>query len=201
MKIKKIFITTTLGMYFFFCNGHDVCMNRKEYVINFLKESFELDQKLRKDALVQSHQSLRSLDDIMHEMAIDEVNDRHILQLKKVIAYHGWPRISEFSSETCDHAWILVQHTHDIEFQKHCLALMQQLPSEEVNKKSIAYLYDRIQTNNGQLQKYGTQIDSKTKKPFAIEDPEHIDERRTAMGLEPLQDYVNFCHKCEHQHS
>lgn len=197
MNIKKFsFIILSAHA---FSYSSDNAFTNKKHIINFLKESFEHDQKLRKDALAIAHQSEQPLEEIMQKMNINEINKQHIAQLKEIISYHGWPTISEFGSEASDHAWILVQHALDIEFQKQCLILMQQLPCEEVSQKWIAYLYDRIQTNSGQLQRYGTQINGETRVPFPIEDPDHVDERRAVMGLESLQKYLNFVAQCENQ--
>lgn len=59
----------------------------------------------------------------------------------------------------------------------------------EVPPCQAAYLEDRIRVFEGRKQRYGTQIDSGPDgepRPHPIEDPDSIDERRSAVGLEPL---------------
>ena len=51
---------------------------------------------------------------------------------------------------------------------------------------------DRVRIQDGQKQLYGSQFDTKGDKcePLPIEDPEHVDERRKAVGLGPLDEYT-----------
>ena len=60
-----------------------------------------------------------------------------------------------------------------------------------------AYLVDRIRMHEGREQVYGTQTyRAKTDDGgtfffvIPIEDVDHVDERRAAMGMEPLAEYV-----------
>lgn len=58
----------------------------------------------------------------------------------------------------------------------------------------LALLIDRVALSNGQKQVYGSQVaqDPKTNKYklSAMEDPDHVDERRAKMGLGPLAEYL-----------
>ena len=55
----------------------------------------------------------------------------------------------------------------------------------------LAYLEDRVRVHAGQPQLYGTQftVTSGTFGPYPIEDPQRLDERRAAAGLEPFAAY------------
>jgi hypothetical protein len=55
----------------------------------------------------------------------------------------------------------------------------------------LAYLEDRVRVNAGQPQLYGTQftVTDGHFGPRPIEDPQWLDERRAAAGLEPFADY------------
>ncbi|GAB3875672.1 hypothetical protein GCM10028824_31640 [Hymenobacter segetis] len=76
----------------------------------------------------------------------------------------------------------------------------------EVKRKNAApadyaYLTDRIATNAGQLEEYGTQVTytgyvgkdfSKViAVPVSLRDPKNVDKRRAAIGMEPLQKYLD----------
>ena len=70
---------------------------------------------------------------------------------------------------------------------------MQSLPAGEVSTKDIAYLTDRVLLAEGKPQRYGTQFlkDSAGKwVPKTLEDPDHVEERRRAVGLQSLADYA-----------
>ena len=55
----------------------------------------------------------------------------------------------------------------------------------------LAYLEDRVRVRAGLPQLYGTQftVISGAFGPHPIEDPQRLDERRAASGLEPFSDY------------
>jgi hypothetical protein len=171
-----------------------------EEVKKELQEMVAADQELRKKALYDAHQTARSLNEVMQEFKLDELNAKHCSNLKKIIQQYGWPTLSEFDQEACQDTWLLVQHSTNLDFQKECLALMTQLPDHEIEQRWIAYLYDRIQINENKPQRYGTQIDSNTELPYPLEDREHIEELRKKMGLEHLDEYLAFCKECKKRH-
>ncbi|MFZ4516527.1 MAG: DUF6624 domain-containing protein, partial [Acidimicrobiia bacterium] len=57
-----------------------------------------------------------------------------------------------------------------------------------------AALEDRIRMREGRAQRYGTQVvptaDNRSLTPWPIEDPEHVEGRRAALGLEPLAEHL-----------
>lgn len=123
-----------------------------------------------------------------------KAEDRKNLQwMKEIVARHGWPGKSLVGQASARNAWLLVQHADsDREFQQACLTRMAALPEGEVDPRDFAYLTDRVLVGTGRKQKYGTQAAFKDGKvvPGAIEDPESVDERRKAIGLEPLAEYL-----------
>lgn len=123
-----------------------------------------------------------------------EVDVRNTARMRGIIAEIRWPVRSRVGELAEHQAWLLVQHADaDREFQRECLELMKSAPPDEVCAKHIAYLEDRIRTGEGRPQLYGTQLRTRADgelEPFALEDHEHVDERRAAVGLGPLREYV-----------
>lgn len=116
-------------------------------------------------------------------------------RLKQIVKDHGWPRLSIVGEEASQGAWLLVQHAdNDPQWQREALALMQPMVATgEVKPANVAYLRDRVLQGENQPQLYGTQgrcIGSERWEPFPILEPEHVDERRAAMKLPLLKDYV-----------
>ena len=140
----------------------------------------ERDQEMRK----------KTLKNPFHwNASIDNNNAKY---LKQIVEQDGWPTISSVGATASQAAWLLVQHAdHDIEFQKRCLALMQNLPEGEINPANIAYLEDRILVNQGLPQRYGTQFQGEGHSfgPHPIEDERSLDTRRADVGLEPFAVY------------
>lgn len=169
--------------------------------INSIKKKlllfFNKDQELRAKALVlDSEKNESSRQEIFNYLGIDTLNEQHCIYLKEIIDLYGWPKISQFGEETCRHAWILVQHCLDSHFQKQCLEKMKALDSKEIDQKSIAYLYDRIQISTGKPQRYGTQCTLNGEILLCkSKNIEKIDILRASMGLGPLNEYQEKCKK------
>ena len=124
-------------------------------------------------------------------------DEAHTAELAALIDRHGWFRISVFGEEADADAWLLVQHAdRDVAFQKRVLALLEPLVEmEETSPSHYAYLWDRVAMNEERPQRYGTQgrcTGPGTWEPFEIEDPERVDERRAATGLQPLDEYAKL---------
>jgi hypothetical protein len=119
----------------------------------------------------------------------------HTLRLKALVKENGWPRLSTVGTEASQAAWLLVQHA-DAErgWQREALALMEGLlPANEIKYANVAYLSDRIDIADHLPQKYGTQghcVAPGLWEPFSLYDPARVDQRRAAMKLPPLADYV-----------
>jgi len=87
----------------------------------------------------------------------------------------------------------LIQHSPDLEFQKRCLALMEVLVrQDQFAAVHFAYLTDRVLMMEGKPQIYGTQgrfQENGVIVPHPVEDEEHVNERRKALGLESIEEY------------
>ena len=115
-------------------------------------------------------------------------------RMKEIVEQMGWPTRSKVGRHASEMAWLLVQHADlDRAFQRTCLDLMKVQSAGEVSPGNIAYLEDRVRLAEGRPQIYGTQFfaDEAGKwGPRPIEDPDRVDERRQAVGLQPLSEYA-----------
>ena len=145
--------------------------------------------------------ALAEVDQRMRRAAAEEgarwdptVDQRSTERMRGIITEIGWPTRSRVGEAAEHQAWLLVQHADaDRAFQKECFELMRAAPPGEVCPKHLAYLEDRIRTGEGRPQLYGTQLRAAKDggwEPIPLEDPEHVDERRAAVGLGPLREYV-----------
>ena len=116
--------------------------------------------------------------------------------LGTVIRMRGWPVRSVVGDDATNAAWLLAQHAdHDLAFQRECLSLLEQaVEANEASAAQLAYLTDRVRLGEGRSQLYGTQLRHEWAggelEPAPIEDPQHVDDRRAAVGLEPLALYL-----------
>jgi hypothetical protein len=128
--------------------------------------------------------------------AIQRADSANLAAVRRLVAEHGWPRLSDVGADGANNLWLLVQHADaDILFQKHCLQLLEQhLNAGEARRENYAYLYDRVQCNLNYKQRYGTQPiwgPQGTARGFrAIAEEAGVDERRRQMHLPPLRIYA-----------
>lgn len=116
----------------------------------------------------------------------ERIDQRHTLAMKGIVTHYGWPGEKQVGPLGAQAAWLLVQHAdHDRVFQKQCLRLLEAaVKSGDAQPQHLAYLTDRVCVGDGQPQIYGTQLE------YLIADQEHVDERRMAVGLASLAEYL-----------
>lgn len=128
--------------------------------------------------------------------------------LKDLLKIYPWFTIGEFGKTADSQAWLLVQHADlDPSFQQSVLSILDLLWRKgETNPANFAYLFDRVAVSWGdlskrKLQRYGTQgtcTGPGIWEPLPMEEPARIDERRVAVGLESMADYIqrfkDICH-------
>ena len=132
---------------------------------------------------------------------IKQIDINNTKRLKEIIAERGYPTIREVGEEASNALWLLIQHADlDRDFQKQCLELMKKVQADQINKKNIAYLEDRVRIGEAKPQLYGTQFHRRPDGKLIlreIEDVEGIDKRRKEMGLNTLEEYKKeFYSKC-----
>ena len=117
----------------------------------------------------------------------------HAARLAEIIDEHGWPGTSLVGEKGRNGAFMVLQHS-DPETQKRYLtALRDATANGEMPTTALPLLEDRILVRDGKPQIYGTQITrgpDGAPTPWQIADEEHVDERRAAVGLEPLATYL-----------
>lgn len=122
---------------------------------------------------------------------VQEVDARNTARMKEIIAEYGWPKLSDMGEEAAHNAWLLAQHAdRDLEFQKECLELMESLSKDEVIKKDLALLTDRILIKTVGIQRYGSQFQLMPTYIYIqpVEEPSKLDERRVSMGLDTMSE-------------
>ena len=122
-----------------------------------------------------------------------EVDADNLRRLKHIVRQDGFPTARMVGYDGLEAAWLLVQHADaDPAFQAEMLTeVRRSVNARELDVQLYALLTDRVLLAQGKKQRYGTQlaISDQGLTPRRLEDPDHVDERRRAMGLIPLADY------------
>jgi len=149
----------------------------------------ELDSKVR-DELAASGQLQQG-----YAPAMAAVHEKNALRLKEIIAQIGWPTERLVGGRAAEAAWLIAQHAiaHP-QFQRSCHKLLAAAARDHlIPAWQPAMLEDRIRMFEGRPQLYGSQLEPDQHgnlRPYAIEDPEGVEERRRAAGLEPLAEIL-----------
>ena len=126
---------------------------------------------------------------------IQKVDDKNRKKIKNIIDQYGLITISDFGKEASYKTWLLIQHfpKEEIEFMKKYLSLMLK-DTNNINKKNLVYLEDRISMFSDKPQKYGTQTtldkESKSLVFHKLLNVKKVDKYRGEFGLKPLKDYI-----------
>jgi hypothetical protein len=123
-----------------------------------------------------------------------QVDMENVSWLKSYFQEHAWPSISEIGADASNKLFFIAQHAdHDLEFQEQVLSAMIALPDGEIKKSNIAYLTDRVRVAKNLPQVYGTQFEDFDDYVVlrTVENLDGLDVRRSAMGMEPIQEYLN----------
>jgi hypothetical protein len=121
------------------------------------------------------------------QKVVAPVDDANTSWLEGVVAAHGWPGHALAGEDGAHAAWLLVQHARR-DFQEQCLPLLEDAADRgDASPRDLAYLKDRVLMGRGEPQIYGTQylVKDGVLELWTVRDPQGLDERRAALGLEP----------------
>jgi hypothetical protein len=125
----------------------------------------------------------------------EQIDKRNINRLSVIIREHGWPGRMLVGEKASQAAFLILQHA-ELGQQERYLPLIKAAATKgDANPADAAMLEDRVLVGRGKKQVYGTQVHFGPEtggkwELYAVEDEEHVDERRAAVGLVPLAGYL-----------
>jgi hypothetical protein len=134
-------------------------------------------------------------DDVEVQLAWRRLTARNGDRLNEIMDSYGWPTVSMVGEKAARAAWKIAQHAdRQLDVQRRALRLLEQaVAAGEASVRDLAHLRDRVLTNDGYKQIYGTQIagvKNGVPVPWPCEDPERLDDRRAEVGIEPFAVHV-----------
>lgn len=116
------------------------------------------------------------------------------LFVDRILNQYGWQGPQDVGFNASQALFLVIQHAN-LSMQEKYLPMIRKAEKDgRILSSNLAILEDRIALRQGKKQLYGSQVksDGKTgeKSLFPLEDPDHVDERRKAMGLPPLAEYL-----------
>ncbi|MBK7652696.1 MAG: hypothetical protein IPJ20_20795 [Flammeovirgaceae bacterium] len=142
-------------------------------VNRILQDAYKVDQNLRSGS---------------YDLIEDRRNQSKVISL---IESCGFPLKDNVGEEGITSVFLIIQHSTRLVRQKYYPWLKTILDA-----KDAALMEDRMLLENGERQKYGTQIiyNSRINKYQlrAVEDVKNLNKRRFEVGLEPIEEYVKI---------
>lgn len=167
-----------------------------EYIITVLDTIFKTEQepiRLR-DSLMKLYGTESK--QAQEQQKIADIN--HITnewEIKKLIDAYGWPDKSIVGEQGSLTLCNVIQHS-DNEVRLKYLPIMKQAVMEgKLSPRFYGRAEDRIATERGDLQVYGTQIKYYSETLYfdlwPLIDPINVDKRRAVIGLEPIAEFLD----------
>ena len=164
-----------------------------------MNEALKNELIARADRDQEVLQSVKDAGELMDDEYHPELRRLHEENTKraKEVLQGGWPAISQVGEEGSDAMWLIVQHSIlEPEFMLSCVPELERLVQEgEAKSWHLAFLQDRALMLQEKPQIYGTQhvFDNNGElQPYKLANPEAVDERRKAVGLESLEERTQF---------
>ena len=162
-----------------------------ENVSTHLNELASADQQIRQEwNLLEQNPKATTAERDALQQRWRSIDGENLKQFKEIIAACGWPKTNKDSHS----AWLLAQHADsDLPFQRVARALLEaSVKAGTGAPRDLAYLADRIVTNEGRAQEYGTQFSQADRCHLVlnpIDNRELVNRRRLVIGLQSLEEY------------
>ena len=148
----------------------------------------------RVDGVLREPWAKSDFTDIELERQLDQLTNAAAAWFREVLDEHGWPGVSLVGQSASRAAARFAQHLkHASSLQRRCLRLLRQAAAAgEASWRDVAGLTDAIRLAQGRPQLYGSKFErvGDTLRPYPIENPAQVDQRRRQVGMEPLQRYA-----------
>jgi len=128
---------------------------------------------------------------------MEALHNENARELNLIMEKIGFPTFDKVGEQASSAAWLIIQHSiGQPDFMRKAARLLEIAVAEKkADKKSLAYLTDRIAVFEGRPQLYGTQFDwnkNGEMSPSRYDDLLKVNERRKAIGLNELEKQVEI---------
>ncbi len=165
-------------------------INRDKFVYVGSVDIVEVDCSKKRQILSQvleSDQRIRKANQPIKYAKEDHRNQELVIS---IIEKCGMPTLKEVNQRQMDAIWLGLQHSTAEIRKKYFPYVEKAVKNGDLSKQQYALMKDRMLMDEGKPQIYGSQIENG--KLYELENPAKVNERRKAMGLEPIEDYLKY---------
>jgi len=122
----------------------------------------------------------------------DSIN---LIKVKNIIDKYGWLGQEEVGKQGAQTLFLVIQHADSLTQVTYFPIMQEAVKKGKAKPQELALLEDRILTNQGKEQIYGSQVrtnDLGKFEFFPIKDEPNVNKRRASVGLPPLEEYAKY---------
>lgn len=121
----------------------------------------------------------------------DSIN---LVKVLKILDTRGWLGPNVIGEQGNTTLFLVIQHADQKTQEKYLPMFREAVQKGNAKPADLALMEDRVALRQGKRQTYGSQIgmDPETGAFYVspLDDPDNVDKRRAAMGLQPIADYL-----------
>jgi hypothetical protein len=125
-------------------------------------------------------------------MIQDSIN---LARVRNIIDTYGWLGPDEVGKQGAQTIFLVIQHADSLTQVTYFPLMQEAVTKGKARPRDLALLEDRILTNQGKEQVYGSQLrtnEAGKYEFFPIRDEINVNKRRAAVGLQPLEEYAKY---------
>jgi hypothetical protein len=158
-----------------------------------LEQIYDDDQNLRNQFVAITQKSGYESEEVKAlRKQIVEKDAINFKAVEAILAEHGWLGPKQVGSKATGALFLVIQHADEEARRKYVPMMREAVKEKKARADSLALMEDRIAIEAGEKQIYGSQLSNIDGKMALrpTEDPDHLDERRAAIGMSRIADYV-----------
>ena len=123
---------------------------------------------------------------------INRKDSINVIKVCNILDTRGWPGPDVVSLTGAQALFLVIQHANIRIQEKYQPMMRDAVKDHRAQPSALALLEDRVALREGRKQIYGSQVGMDNGKYYLspLEDPDHVDERRASVGLQPLANYL-----------
>jgi len=162
-------------------------LSRRLWHLQMRDRAYGTQRNMASKKLGQDHPVTKALD-----VLINKIRGENSVEAIEIIDQYGWPKISEVGEPAATTVYYIIQHGEAALRKKYLPYLKATCEAKEAPWLWYATMYDRILSDEGKKQCYGTQFSlgkGGVTERNPIEAPEFVNKRRRALGIDPIKDF------------
>lgn len=123
-----------------------------------------------------------------------QIDQQNLNIVASIIEKCGMPTLNDVNEKQLSAIWLVIQHADKSIRKKYFPILKTAAENGDLSKRDIAMMEDRMMMDTDKPQIYGTQVFKESSsglwKLYKIKNPERVNIRRSEVGFEPLDEYL-----------